>query len=731
MGKYFRWKVLLIIAVTAFCIWRAYPPSEKINLGLDLQGGIQLLLQIETDKVPAELRADATERVVEVVRNRIDEFGVREPVITKQGKDQVVVQLPGITDRERAREIVGKTAHLEFRLVNNDPDLLQKSTNGTAPEGFELKEYASKAGAGGGPVLLEKNAMLTGDHLTNASVGFDQYGQAIVQLQFDKEGARLFDQITFRNIGKQLAIVLDGKIHSAPVIRDRIPNGTAQISGNFTSQEASDLALVLRAGALPAPVHIVEERTVGATLGRDSIQNSLKAGMLGTLLVFIFMPFYYRLSGFVADIGLLIYMAIVIGFLAAFRATLTLPGIAGGVLSIGMAVDANVLLNERMREEMAAGRTARATISAGYHRALSAIIDTHATTLLTSAILFAFGTGPIKGFAVTLCIGIVGSIFSEVFVTRVIFDYITSKNADLKLKMLHFFPKTHINFLKGRLFAYGFSVLTIIVGVSAFAMKGNANFGVEFTGGTMVRLGFDKSTQISDVRHLFDQAGIREVVIQGYGEAGQNQFLAKTQKGELKKIEELTTKDPSIKILSVDDVGSTVSKDLKSKALWAVFWSSLGILLYLAWRYEFKFAAVAVIALLHDTLFTFGVFSLSGREINLPIIAAILTIMGYSVNDTIITFDRVRENLKTMRKVPFSEIVNASINQTLSRTILSSFTTLITTLALFVFGGSAVNDFAFTLLIGFTVGIYSTVFVASALIVDWHGKAKEVKVTKK
>ncbi|MBP9866383.1 MAG: protein translocase subunit SecD, partial [Candidatus Omnitrophica bacterium] len=357
MDRKFKWKVLLIIAVSAFCFWKSFPPQENIKLGLDLRGGMQLLLKVDLTKIPEEGREDASERVVEIIRNRIDELGVTEPVITRQGKEQVVVQLPGVTDRERAKEIVGKTAHLEFKMVSEDSALLTQAQGGTIPEGYEYKEM--KDGLGMRKVLVEAEPALTGEHLTTASIGFDQYGQAIVQLQFDDKGAKLFDQATLKNIGRQMAIVLDGKIHSAPVIRDRIPNGQAQISGGFTPDEASDLALVLRAGSLPAPVEIIEERTVGPSLGHDSITKGIKAGLMGTLLVVLFMPGYYLLAGLVADIGLAIYCLVTIGALAALGASLTLPGIAGFILSIGMAVDANVLIFERIREEIAAGKTPR------------------------------------------------------------------------------------------------------------------------------------------------------------------------------------------------------------------------------------------------------------------------------------------------------------------------------------------------------------------------------------
>ncbi len=729
MDKYYKWKVLLIISIVAFSIWRAYPPQEKINLGLDLQGGMQLLLQVETDKVPPEHRQDATDRVVEVVRNRIDEFGVREPVISKQGKDQVVVQLPGVTDRDRAKEIVGKTAHLEFRLVSDNSDLIKKAEEGKAPEGYEFKEVKTQTGTN--QLLLSKESLLTGDHLTNASVGFDQYGQPIVQLQFDKDGGKIFDQLTFQNIGKQLAIVLDGKIHSAPVIRDRIPNGQAQISGSFTAQEASDLALVLRAGALPAPVHIIEERTVGPTLGRDSIQKGVRAGALGTALVFIFMPIYYLWAGFIADIGLVVYIIMLIGSLALFHSSLTLPGIAGFILSIGMAVDANVLISERMREELETGKTPRAAISAGYHRAFSAILDSNVTTLITSVLLFFFGTGPIKGFAVTLSFGLIAGMFSSLTVTRVIFDFLAKNNANLNLKMMKLIGVTNIRFLRGRLFAYGFSLLTLVVGLASFFMRGRENFGVEFTGGTLIQMEFKKPVDSGTLRKALAKEGVTEVEIQHFGEANQNQFIIKTRASDTKKIEKAASdlSGKQFQVLRVDQIGPAVSGDLKTKALWAVFWSSVGILIYLAFRFEWRFAAAAVVALLHDTLFTFGAYALSGREINLPIVAAILTIMGYSVNDTIITFDRVRENLRVVRKKTLSEIVELSINQTLGRTILTSLTVLFGAFSLFLFGGSGINDFAFTLCIGFTIGIYSTVFVASALLVDWSKTGTAAKAT--
>lgn len=728
MGKFYKWKVLLIIALVAFSFWKAYPPKDKIHLGLDLQGGMQLLLQVETEKIPAEMRDDATDRVVEIIRNRIDEFGVREPIISKQGSDQVIVQLPGVTERERAKEIVGKTALLEFKLVSDNASLIEKAEKGEVPEGHEWKEM--KDGMRTDHVLLKAKAELTGDHLTSASVGFDQYGQSIVQLQFDKEGASTFDKVTFQNVGKQLAIVLDGKVHSAPVIRDRIPNGQAQISGGFSAEEASDLALVLRAGALPAPIKIIEERTVGPSLGKDSIQKGIRAGLIGAVLIFLFMPCYYLFAGVVANFALLLYGIIVIGTLAAFQASLTLPGIAGFILSIGMAVDANVLIFERIREEIELKKPARAAISAGYHKALSSIWDSNITTLLTSVILFYFGTGPVKGFAVTLSIGILASMFSALVITRVIFDYLAKRNPGLNLKMMKLIGATHIPFLKGRFWAYGFSVITILIGLTTFMMRGQENFGVEFTGGTFVQVQFQNPVEVSQLRMALQKQGNKSAVIQRFGDLGENQFVIKVAESSTEGVESVTREiagQGGYEILRVDQIGPSVSADLKQKALLAIVWACLGILIYLGWRFEFKFALAAVVALVHDTIFTFGVFALSGREINLPIIAALLTVIGYSVNDTIIVFDRVRDNLKAMRRTPFDQLVDLSINQTLSRTILTSGTTLISALALYFFGGAAIRDFAFVLVVGFLIGTYSSVFVASALVVDWKARLTRSK----
>lgn len=486
-----------------------YLPSDKIHLGLDLKGGIHLLLEMDTEKLLrtlmdrkleaikdslikggvrflslesknteiyvavrpeqkdkllstfmndfpdlklveqkgkvdeieftfslsernlSELKENAIYQAIEIIRNRIDQFGVTEPVVAKEGDKRILVQLPGVKDPERALEIVGKTAMLEFKLV--DEENIKSYTGGIVPEGSEVLPMRVKNRETGVetrvPILLKKQTVLTGEFLTNASVriGGEFGNEPYVALEFNREGARIFEKITAENVGKRLAIVLDNVVYSAPVIKERIAGGRASITGAFTIDEAKDLAIVLRAGALPAPVKVVQNITIGPTLGQDSIRRGIRASILGGLLVLFFMIFYYRGSGVIANIALLINIVYLLGVFSALKATLTLPGIAGIILTIGMGVDTNVLIFERIREELRLGKTPRAAIDSGYEKAWITIFDSHVTTLITTLILFLFGTGPIKGFAVTLSIGIIINLFTAVFGSKAMFDFIILK----------------------------------------------------------------------------------------------------------------------------------------------------------------------------------------------------------------------------------------------------------------------------------------------------------------
>ena len=513
--KVLSWRLITVIIVVlgAFIyvlptFWGNIWPHKKINLGLDLQGGMHLVLEVDTEKAVEDtverltqelrsgLRKDrirvqelarvngneislrvkgeeniakceellnsdfkdlrmlsrsktddelvlrlnlpdkemdhikrlAADQALETIRNRIDQFGVSEPDIRNQGENRILIQLPGIQDTKRAKALIGRTALLEFKLLDENGDV-SAALKGDIPPGsellYEVTHDPNTNRTVKTPYLVQKNTLLTGASLTDARVEIDsQYNEPYVSIQFDKKGGRIFSRITEQNVKKRLAIVLDGKVYSAPVIQEKISGGAARITGSFTMEQARDLAIALRAGALPAPVNVIEERTVGPSLGADSIRKGLISMCIGGLLVVIFMVIYYKGSGLIADIALLLNIVIIAGGLAGFQATLTLPGIAGIILTIGMAVDANVLIFERIREEMALGKTPRASVDAGYTRATLTILDANVTTLIAALVLFQFGTGPVKGFAVTLSLGVLASLFTALILTRLIFDYL-------------------------------------------------------------------------------------------------------------------------------------------------------------------------------------------------------------------------------------------------------------------------------------------------------------------
>jgi protein-export membrane protein SecD len=420
MKKVAYWKLIFIFILLGSAITILL--TKKIKLGLDLLGGMHLVLGVEEEKLPKDTKvSQAIDSIVEILRTRVDEFGVAEPLIQKQGEDKVIVQLPGIKDPERAKKIIGKTALLEFRLV--DEDRLSEALDGKVPEGWEIL-YGDKE-IGETPFLVKKTPEITGKYLTDAWVTYSQVGgiaMPLVNLKFNSEGAKKFKRITQRYLEKRLAIVLDNVVKSAPTIKDVIPDGRAVIDGIVSQEEAYDLSIVLRAGALPCPIRIEEDRTVGPSLGKDSIKAGIIAAIIGFLAIVIFMSIYYKFSGLIANFGLISNVIMVLGILSLLDGTLTLPGIAGIILTVGISVDANILIFERIREELRAGKTVKAAINSGYQKAFLTILDSHLTVLLTSIILFILGAGPIRGFAVTLILGILMSLVSAVFITKAIFD---------------------------------------------------------------------------------------------------------------------------------------------------------------------------------------------------------------------------------------------------------------------------------------------------------------------
>jgi len=725
-----RWRLPVVAAVLALAAWYTFPLSKRINLGLDLRGGMHLVLKVDTSKLPPEAKGkDVTGIALEVVRNRIEksQSWVGEPLIQRQGTDHILVQLPGETDRQRALKLIGQTAVLEFKLVSDNQRMLQQALDGHVPSGFQLAEDET-----GSPLLLETEGALTGTILSDAYVEAGEFGLPEVSFRLNTEGAKAFGRLTGANVNRRLAIVLDGKVQSAPVIQSRITDA-GRITGQFTREEAHDLATVLQSGALPAPIAIEEERTVGPTLGRDSILAGVTATVIGGLLIVVFMVSYYLLAGCIAVFALALNLLLILGGLGYFHATLTLPGIAGMILTLGMAVDANVLIYERIREELRAGRPLSLAIATGYDKAFSAIFDSNVTTVIAAVFLYWFGTGPIRGFATTLTIGLIASMFTAIFVTRILFDLLLGAGWLQRLPMLQLIKSTSINFIAKRHLCYGVSAVVLLAGIIAFALRGHERYGVDFTGGLLQEYRFSQPASADGVRSALAKVGLGNAVIQQFGSP--TEWLIRTPVVESPKAQETVQEaiartgealrsefpDADPQQVRIEQVGPTVGAILRQKAWLAIGWSMIGILMYVALRFKhFDFAFAGIMALIHDVVVAVGALCLLGRQIDMIVIAALLTIAGFSINDTIVIYDRVRENLRLHRKLSLAEIINVSVNEMLGRTLLTSFTVILQVVVLYGFGGKVLQDFSLCLFFGFVSGVYSTVYIASALVVTWR-----------
>ncbi|HSA31054.1 MAG TPA: protein translocase subunit SecD [Candidatus Omnitrophota bacterium] len=730
MSKNLNIRILTVLAVLATMLFFAFPVEKRINLGLDLKGGMHLILKVETETLDENARQDAVERAIEILRNRIDSLGVAEPVIQRQGEDQIIIQLPGITDRNRALDLIGKVAQLEFALVDTSLEMNKQAIEGNIPAGYRYLSVKNK-----NQKLLVGKTLLKGDEIANASIDYNTqaFGQPIVKLSFKAAGAKQFAEVTRAHVNQQLAIIIDGVIQSAPNINEPILSGSAVIQGSFTEEEASLLALALRSGSLPAPMHIEEDRTVGPLLGQESIQSGLYATLAGGVLLMLFVLIYYRTAGIITNLALAMNLILILGIMGSLRflfgapATLTLPGIAGIILTLGMAVDANVLINERIREELENGTPLNAAVSRGFNKAFSAIIDSNLTTLIAAFILFQFGSGPIKGFAVTLSIGLLASLFTALFVTRTIFLLLLELGWIKKLPMMKIFTKTNINFINKRNFCIAVSLIIIIASLTYFFKNQDKVYGIDFAGGQVQEYRFEKPVDTAVLRQHFAGAGMGDAVIQQIPEKPETVIIRTSQDKEAQTIAIFKSQmsDNPYTVLRIEKVGPVVGKELRKKAILAVIFAMGGILIYVGFRFHhFDFASAGVIALLHDVIITLGVVTWMGGQVDLLTITALLTIAGYSINDTIVIYDRVRENTNLMRRSTLKEIINTSINQTLSRTILTTLTTLIVVVCLFLKGGELLHTFSLCLLVGFVAGTYSTIFIAAPLVLAWEKKKK-------
>lgn len=753
-------------------------------------------------------------RIIQVVRRRIDGMGMNEPVIQGMKDHRLLVQLPGVDEetRKAAKRSLQSAAFLEFRLTHprNDELVGKLMASDACPEGYERggsgfvraanfnevasrKGYAARLSSFRVPdpryqFMLEKcsdgsfrpafvcrtppvKEPITGEYLTSASVERDPAGSLAIAFSFNSKGAKLFSETTRNYVahgpknrsdrGRQLAIILDDTLVSAPVIQSEI-GARGQITGHFTAAEAQQLANDLNAGALPAPLTILAESSVAPTVGEDAINAGIIAAGLGFALVALFMFFYYWFTGLVANVALfldvallpaaLVLVANVLGVFAKDATmggtgtlslpVLTMPGIAGLVLTLGMAVDANVLIFERIREEFEANHAAGTAIKNGYGRAFTAILDSNITTIVTGMILFVVGTGPVRGFAITLTAGVILSMFTAVVVTRLLLDNFVDGNRTKPFRMLKVFKNVpHIPFVKlGRVaFFASFGVIAVSLAVFAIRLVNNraSVLAVDLTGGTSIVYSLDQSKMpsVGDVRKTidpFDNAAIIQYQ-QGVSDATllvKTGETAETEKGKalenhdvggyVTRLLQAKFPDANLKQVSVDEVGSMVGADLKKSGTWAVILSLCAILIYVGFRFELGFGLGAIVALAHDALISLGLFSLCGRQVSLIVVTAILTIIGYSVNDTIVVFDRIREDLHKDHKTPFKELCDHAINTTLSRTVITSLTTLFAVLALFCFGDGSVFDFALTMLIGIIAGTFSSMFIATPVMVWWY-----------
>ncbi len=728
---------VLTLLLVGFCFQQIWPPAVKIPLGLDLRGGSSFLIRLI--HAPGEkITPDMLSQAVEVIRHRVDLFGVSEPMITPQGTDRILVQIPGL-DTQRLEETkaqLRRVAKLEFASVHpNSMRLIPLIEAGDEilPPDYVIKKETFKDLEGRSheaKYLVKKRPEISGDHVASAYAYFDQQGYG-VSLRLNSEGARLFDELAEAHFEQPLAILLDGEIQSAPILKTRHFGGMAQITGNFTEKQARDLASILQ-NPLRVPVEIEETRSVSATLGRDSVHQGFVAGLTGLTLVMIFAAVYYRLAGVIALLGLMVNILLLLGMMAMFHFTLTLPGIAGIILTIGMAVDASVLIYERLREELAAGKSLGAALNGAYDKAFSAIFDANVTTLIMAIILFWQATGPVRGFAVTLTLGIVASMFSALICTRTVFRWMGDKGGLKQLRMCDMIPKRQFDFLGKRRWALAVSLFFLVSCTLVFAWRGKANFGIDFMGGDLTTVQYKQPVSLSEVRQALDRAGLGRTTSIQMEQGGGEKLILRSPQGTAPKVLNILSQafpGRGYQVVQQDTVGAQIGAEFARKATFALALGMLAILIYVTLRFEFSFALGAVVALLHDIIITVGIFSLVGGKLSLVMVGAVLTIAGYSINDTIVVFDRIRERLRSRDPGTVDQLMNRSINETLGRTILTGGTTVLSVAALYFIGGEVLRDFAFAILVGILVGTYSSIFIAAPVVLWWSRfKKKSIRM---
>ncbi len=712
--------------------------QSNLRLGLDLKGGVGVTLRMD-DASKAQLNAYEQEEqlkdAIRIMGDRLDGHGVAEPIIRPVGEDGIEIQIAGLSSKNNPQVLddLKKPARLEFRAVHDrlSPDTTAKSDY---PVGYEVlaEEYEDRetGEVSERRMFVKRIPEATGEIVADAYVSQTQTGGFQINLEMTRDGAEILAKVTQGMIGKPLAIVLDGKLYSAPTVND-VLSKRAQITGSYSQREAIDLANVLN-NPLAVELRVDQMYEVGPTLAEGTRDSSISAAKWAALAVIGFMLIYYFLGGLVAVLSSIINVIIVLGVLASLGATLTLPGVAALVLTLGMGVDANILIFERIREELRSGKTLKNATSGAFAKVTSTIVDANVTTLITASILIWLGTGPVRGFGVTLAIGICASIFCALVVTRLLVDWLVQDIGVSKILGLCVFPEKTLDFFKFRKSAFIAAWLLVTAGVISIIVHHDHIMGIDFTGGDEMTVAYEQRIDSDELQQAITALDLGEVNPSYQRLIGENREVLKLQ----------TRFDQSREVLialqaafpqagfredGVSQIGASVSSSIQSNAIWSVIAALAGILLYVALRFEVGYGVGAVLATVHDVLMTTGIFVLCGQfgifvsgQFTAPMLAAILMIVGYSINDTIVVFDRIREELGLNPGANLRSIINVAISRVISRSLLTSITTLLAALSLYIFGAGVINDFAFVFIIGILTGTFSSIFIASPVFFWWH-----------
>ena len=734
--------------------------SSSIRLGLDLNGGVEFVLDLKPDydalASGGVSRAEAEQKLkenfkqyrdlaMEALRKRLESQNIFESEIAPFAATALSLKAPIVSrdEKDKLQKLIQMSNKLEFRLVHPDSEKIIRQ-NLPLPLGYERLREVGKEREVSNYYIVQRRPQMTGNAIDKSQVSQTQFGSIAIALKFNSKGAAQFADVTGKNIHRQLAIVLDGKLYCAPVIQSRIAGGQAEITGRFSMEEAQNIADALNSGSFPFQIDVQAVYDTDPTLGADNVSNGIRAGLIALILLGIFMIVYYRLAGVIAVMALVANVVLILGAMATFGATMTMPGIAGIILTLGMAVDANVLVFERMREEFDRGKPTVSVVNNGFKQAYSAVLDGNLTTLVVALILIYFGTGAVKGFAVSLAIGIAASLFTALFMSRVLFDWLLVIKPDIKLSMLRFFSKPNIPFLKGSRIAVPLSLILIVLSLVLFAVKGRDMLSVDFTGGTLLSYNYSKSVPVSELEQTLadslklpgkvtykssasstDNRKVEILLREGYdrqiaaGSSGVSEYVSSALN---KKYKDLELRDGS-----TTQIGALVGQEMTRNAVISLLLAFVGMIVYVSLRYEFNYAIAGILALVHDVILALGVFVLFGREMGLPVVAGLLTIIGYSINDTIVIFDRIREDIRAKNGMSYAQIINTSINSTLNRTLLTSITTALAVLMLLIFGGASIYDFTLLMFLGVVIGTYSSVFIASPIVAFWHKKVVGVR----